>query len=301
VAGYPVPGPTLDRVVDVAAASALALEAAIGLAGLAGRRIGVEEGHLSAAHARVVARHATTEPLAGELEALRRVKDARELPLIRAAVAANDVGFEAARHAIAAGVTELAVQDAIVAAIQGAVGVPIHLTDATNGIVSGPRTEGAVGPPTPRALERGDLVIIDINPVIRGYKGDTTRTYCVGRPTGEQRRLHDALVRALEAAERVARPGVRACDVYAALVAPMIAAGLGAGVRNHGGHAMGLEHLERPYIIPGDEMPLAEGMILTLEPGLYLPGIGARLEDNYLVTADGLELLSHFPRELTVC
>ena len=70
----------------------------------------------------------------------------------------------------------------------------------------------------------------------------------------------------------------------------------------HGGHGIGLEHLERPYIIPGDDMLLEEGMVLTFEPGVYLPGIGGlRIEDNYVVTAHSVEAVSHFRRELVVC
>jgi Xaa-Pro aminopeptidase len=129
----------------------------------------------------------------------------------------------------------------------------------------------------------GDLFIVDLNPFVGGYKGDTTRTLCAGEPT---------------AAEGIARPGLPASDLHAALVGPILAAGLGA-LRFHGGHALGLEHLERPYVIPGDDMPLAEGMVIALEPGVYLPDVGGlRVEDNYLVTATGLERLSHFPRAL---
>lgn len=302
VIGYAVPGSTIDRVVDVAAESGAALEAALEAAGLRSHRIAIEEEHLNARAAASVARWGPTCDLGDLLAARRRIKDAAEIALFRAANAANDAGFRAAEQAIRVGLSELALQDAIVAAIAETAGQPIHLTDATNVIISGPRTEAAVGLATLRQLEPGDLVIVDLNPYIRGYKGDTTRTFCVGRPTATQQAMHDALVRALEAAERMARPGVPASTVYAALAEPMVAAGFGDGVRNHGGHAIGLEHLERPYIIPGDPMPLAEGMLLTLEPGIYLPGIGGlRLEDNYVVRAQGLECVSHFPRTLTIC
>jgi Xaa-Pro aminopeptidase len=94
---------------------------------------------------------------------------------------------------------------------------------------------------------------------------------------------------------------VPASAVYAALADTIASAGYGAGMRGHGGHAIGLEHLERPYIIAGDTMPLAEGMVLTLEPGVYLAEFGLRLEDNYLVTAAGIEPLSHYTRELVAC
>jgi Xaa-Pro aminopeptidase len=302
VHGYAVPGATIDRVADVERLSAEALDLAVEQAGLTGQRIGIEEMHISAFHAAAVARHGPTVAVDGQIESLRRIKDDEELAAIRAAVGFNDLGFAAARQAIAPGVTELAVQDAVVSAMEEATGMSIDVLDDTNCFISGSRTSVGVGATTSRRLRRGDLMIIDLNPFIHGYKGDTTRTFSVGPASPEQRRIHDTLVRALEAAERAARPGVRACDVYAALARTIIDAGYGAGLSGHGGHAIGLEHLERPYIIPGDELPLEERMVLTLEPGIYLPEIGGlRIEDNYRVAGGGLDVLSHFPRELVRC
>ena len=130
----------------------------------------------------------------------------------------------------------------------------------------------------------------------------STRSFCLGAPTREQRRAHDSLVQGLEAAERIGRPGARGREVFTALLGPIEAAGLAAGFRFHGGHAMGLEHVERPYVIPGEDLPLEEGMVIALEPAVYLPEIGGlRVEDNYVVTSRGLEALSRYPRELVVC
>jgi Xaa-Pro aminopeptidase len=299
--GYRVPGSTIDRVADVDALSDAALVEAVEQAGLAGRRIGVELGDVSGHHAAAVAGVATAVALDEHAAALRRIKDADEIALIRAAVTANDVGFGAAAMNIAAGVSEFTVHNLVVEAVQKATGVPVDMTGPNNAFISGPRTMLLAAGATPRRLEHGDLFIVDINPVIRQYKGDTTRTFSVGHPTSEQQRVHDALVRGLESAEKIAKPGVPASAVANALQEPIIAAGCGA-LTVHGGHGIGLEHLERPYIIPGDDMPLEEGMVIALEPGVYLPGVGGlRIEDNYLVTANGLEVLSHYPRQLTVC
>ena len=302
VFGYQVPGPTIDLVADVHAISAAALAEALASLGLAGLRIGVEEAQISALHAAVVGRFGKPVPIDGEVEALRRIKDASELALIQSAVRLNDAGFAAAKEVIAQGVSELDVQNAVVSAMQNAAGVPIDVLDDTNCFISGPNADHSVGLATPRRLERSDLMIVDINPFIHGYKGDTTRTFSVGPAEAGQQKIHDTLVRALLAAEAVARPGTRACDVYKALAGTISDAGYGAGLRAHGGHAIGLEHLERPYIIPGDEMVLEVGMVLSLEPGVYGPQFGGlRLEDNYVVTAKGLELLSHYPRQLVQC
>jgi Xaa-Pro aminopeptidase len=302
IIGYAVPGATVDRVADVGRLSADALATALEHAGLAGAKIGIEEAALCVLHAGIVARYGDTAPIDGAVEALRRIKDGRELAAIRAAVRCNEVGLEAARCAIAAGVSEFDVQDAVVRAMQDAAGVPIDVTDDTNCFISGSRTQYAAGPTTSRKLEPGDLMIVDLNPFIHSYKGDTTRTFSVGSATAEHHRVHDVLVRSLEAAEARARPGVAARDVYAALAETIARAGYGPAFTGHGGHGIGLEHLERPFIIPAEDMLLAEGMVLSLEPGVYHPSLGGlRIEDNYLVTAGGLEALSRYPRTLVCC
>jgi Xaa-Pro dipeptidase len=284
---------------DIVEGSVGALAAALREAGLIGKRIGIESADVSARHAAVVSEAGAAVPLDEDLARMRRIKDADEIRQIQAAVAANDVGFRAAAEAIAEGVSELDVMDAVVAAMQRETGAGIDVLDPTNAFISGPRTLLAAAPATPRRLERADLMILDLNPYVGYYKGDTTRTFCVGEPTAEQRRVHDALVRGLEAAEAIARPGTSGRDVFAALVAPIVAAGYGS-LPFHGGHAIGLEHTERPFIIPSEEMVLEEGMVFALEPGVYLPEIGGlRVEDNYVVTANGVEALSRFPREIT--
>jgi len=299
--GYRAPGGTVDRVAEVDALSSVALGDALIRAGLRGKRVGVELGDVSARHAAAVAEVATVAPLDEHLAAMRRIKEPEELALIRTAVAANDHGFGAVAMVLAAGVSEFTIQRELVDQMQKVAFVPIDVSGPNNAFISGPRTMLLAAGATDRRVEHGDLMIVDINPVIRYYKGDTTRTFVVGPPTAEQQKVHDTLVRGLESAEKLAKPGVKASAVANALQEPIIAAGYG-GLIVHGGHGLGLEHLERPYIIPGDDMPLEEGMVIALEPGLYLPGIGGlRIEDDYLVTANGVEVLSHYPRALVVC
>jgi Xaa-Pro aminopeptidase len=299
---YGVPGGILDRVVAIDHESASALEAAFAHAELHGARVGIEPGAISSLHAAPLARQATLLPLADELEALRRRPDPGELALIREAIRCNEAGFAAAREVIREGVREFEVYLSVSRAIQEAAGVALSLSDGNHAFLSGPRTALAAGPATDRRLRAGDLMIIDVNPVIRQYKGDLTRTFCVGEPNAAQRAMHEALVQTLDRAIALARPGIRAGDLDTAMRKPLADAGYGAGLTTHFGHGLGLQHLERPFIIPAEEMPLEEGMVLALEPGIYTPdGMGMRVEDNYLLTATGLEPLSQFPRELIVC
>jgi Xaa-Pro aminopeptidase len=298
---YGVPGLILDQIVDVDQESARVLAAAFEYASLRGARVGIEAGAISSLHAASL-EGATLSPLHDEVEALRRRLDLGELALIRDAIRCNELGFAAAQQAIREGVSEFAVFLAVSQAIQEAAGVGLSLNDSNHAFLSGPRTELIAGAATDRRLRAGDLMIIDVNPLIRHYKGDVTRTFCVGAPTAAQRTMHDALVRALDRAIEVGRPGITGGAVDGAMREVLVEAGYGEGLITHFGHGLGLQHPERPYIIPAEDMPLEEGMVLALEPGIYGPdGMGMRVEDNYLVTASDLESLSHFPRELIVC
>jgi Xaa-Pro aminopeptidase len=298
---YGTPGGIVDRIVDVDRESAGALAAAFAYVELRGARVGIETGAVSALHAAAL-EGAALVPLHEDVEALRRHLDPDELQLVRAAIRADEAGFAAARQAIREGTSELAVFLAVSAAIEDAAGMALALNDANHAFLSGPRTALVAGPATDRRLCAGDLMIIDVNPPIRQYKGDITRTFCVGTPTAAQQTMHAALVAALDRAMTMARPGIPGRAVDAAMRAVLVEAGYGAGLITHFGHGLGLQHPERPYIIPAEEMPLEEGMVLALEPGIYFTGgTSMRLEDNYLVTAHGLEPLSHFPRELIAC
>jgi len=298
---YAVPGGIVDRIVDIDGESARGLTAAFAHAELQRARVGIEASAVSSLHAASL-EGALLSPLHDEVEALRRQIDPGELELIRDAIRCNEAGFAAAQRTIREGVSEFEVFLAVSRAIQEAAGIGLGLNDSNHAFLSGPRTALVAGEATERRLRAGDLMIIDVNPVIRPYKGDITRTFCVGTPRAAQRAMHDALVRALDRAMEVVRPGDTGRAVDAAMREVLVMAGYGAGLTTHLGHGLGLQHPERPYIIPAEEMQLDEGMVIALEPGIYgLDGIGMRLEDNYLVTANGLESLSHFPRELIVC
>ncbi len=300
--GYGVPGMVIDRVADVDRESAAALRQAIDQAGLRDARIGIEDSAISFLHTNDLTRLATLVPLRGEVEALRRPKDADERRLIQEAIRCNEAGFDAARLAIKPGVSEFEVFLAVAEGIQRAAGVGIDLTSGTNGFASGSKTATGGGIADQRQLAHGDLMIIDVNPVIHCYKGDLTRTFCVGEPANEQKAMHDTLVRAHDIAMKVGRPGVAGQEVDAALRQTLVDAGYGKWLKGHMGHGIGLIHIERPYIIPGEPMRLEENMVLALEPGVYVTGeFGMRLEDNYVVTASGLEPLSHYPREIVAC
>ncbi|MCD6289758.1 MAG: aminopeptidase P family protein, partial [Anaerolineae bacterium] len=136
--------------------------------------------------------------------------------------------------------------------------------------------------------------IVDFFPVLDGYRADITNTYAVGRPTDAQRRYMDLLLQAKAAGEATLRPGVTGGEVYAAVRGVFERAGVAAYFTHHAGHALGLMHPEPPFLVPGSSEPLQENQVVTLEPGLYDPAVGSmRIEDDYLITADGFERLSN--------
>jgi Xaa-Pro dipeptidase len=227
------------------------------------------------------------------LRAMRAVKDPDEHESIRRSVAVTAAGHAAARQAAVPGATELEVYAAIQRACVLEAGEPIAFD---GDFVSGDRSWHMGGPPSDRIMERAELFICDLYPTAGGYWADTTRTFAIGAPSAAQRELYHIVRSALERGGRSLRPGVRACDVYHEVRAALAEAGRADNFPHHAGHGIGVEPHESPMIIPGDDTDLRAGMVLTLEPGVYVEGVGGvRLEDNYVITEDGAEVVVNYP------
>jgi Xaa-Pro dipeptidase len=222
---------------------------------------------------------------------LRRRKDPDELLLLRRAIAACGVMFETARGLIAPGVNELEVFSALQAAAVASCGE--MLTGTGNDYACGVRG----GPPRDRRCEAGELYILDLGPAYRGYFADTSRAIAVdGRPTDLQLAACERVCGALALVEQLAKPGVRCRDIYAAVQEWLGASPVGSW-SSHLGHGIGLFPHEAPHVNPSWDDVLQEGEVIAVEPALYDPVLrtGLRVENDYLVTATGLELLSPFP------
>jgi hypothetical protein len=152
-----------------------------------------------------------------------------------------------------------------------------------------------------RVIEEGDVVVVDIGGAVpSGYNSDSTRTYVVGTPDPAAAERIAVLVRAQQAAVDAVRPGVTAAEVDAAARTVLADAGLGEAFLHRTGHGIGVSVHEEPYIAPGNDLVLREGMAFSIEPGIYFAGSwGARIEDIVIVTADGGERLNVAPHELT--
>ena len=150
-------------------------------------------------------------------------------------------------------------------------------------------------------LKTGDSVIMDVGCTYKGYHSDVTRTLFIGEPDEERRKVYEIVREAQQAGLDMVRPGVRACDVDKAARDVVEKAGYGAQFFHRTGHGIGLAIHEDPYISSSNQTVLKEGMAFSVEPGIYLPGkFGVRIEDIVIVTADGCETVTKFPKALTV-
>ncbi len=263
---------------------------------LLGRQVGIEAGQLTVAeHGELGARlSGGTVATSGLVEGLRLVKEEQEIELIRAAQGLADAAFEALRPGIRAGAheEELAAELEHFLRRRGAKAA----FDFT--VASGPRGALPHAGASRRTLAEDELVTLDFGAQREGYHSDMTRTVAVGSPSEELRRLYRAVLEAERAAVAAVRPGAICSDLDAAAREVLAGHGLGEYFAHSLGHGVGLAIHEGPGLRAGNEQPLQAGMVVTIEPGVYLPGVGGvRIEDLLLVTEGGHEVLSRSPTE----
>jgi Xaa-Pro aminopeptidase len=247
-------------------------------------RVGFESHHLTFdQHQRLSAGLPTERTLvvtAGLVEELRIVKDAQEMKLLRAVASIAGRAFDRVRAAIRPGLCERDVAFLLEQTFRelGADGPAFETI-----VAAGERGALPHGRASDRVLERGDMVVIDFGATAGGYHSDTTRTIVIGEPTTEQARVIEAVRQAQLASIGMMKPGVAADAIdrraREALAGEEHAFGHGLG------HGIGLQVHERPFLSPTDHTALRPGMVITNEPGIYIPGWGGvRLEEMVLIT-----------------
>jgi Xaa-Pro aminopeptidase len=274
--------------------------------------IGVTTVGFEAAHVTVARHEWWRETIAGRglditlrsteriVEQARIIKDASEVATLRDAAARLEHVMPAVLAAVCEGKTERQIASAIEAAMREA-GYERLAFDTI--VASGPHSAMPHYRAGTRALAAGDLLVLDFGGVLDGYCCDLTRTVSIGPPSREVRRVYDAVRDAHAAAVAAVRPGIETSAVDAAAREILRDRGLGDAFGHGTGHGLGLDVHEEPRIgKPRADVPpvtLAPGMVFTIEPGAYLPGLGGvRIEDDVLVTDRGCELLTTLPREL---
>ena len=226
----------------------------------------------------------------------RMIKDAVEIAELRKAGAAIDAVHRRVPEWLRAGRTEREVA----ADIAEAIVAEGHRTVEFVIVGSGPNGADPHHEVSDRMIDDGDIVVVDIGGAVpSGYNSDSTRTYVVGMPDSDAAERIAVLVRAQQAAVDAVRPGATAEEVDAAARQVLTDAGLGEAFLHRTGHGIGVSVHEEPYIAPGNDLVLREGMAFSIEPGIYFAGEwGARIEDIVVVTADGCERLNVAPHDL---
>lgn len=234
----------------------------------------------------------------GFVKKMRAVKDERELSAMRAAQAITDAAFEHIVEFMSEGMTELEVKRELEETMRrlGAEGLAFDSI-----VASGPNGAAPHSIAGERRLQAGDMVVMDFGARKGGYCSDMTRTVCVGEATPLAREVFAAVREANEAVEAMIRPGRTGAAMHH-LAEDVLAHNGFAGKMGHGlGHGVGIDIHELPVLSPRNETPLEVGNVVTVEPGVYLPGeIGCRLEDFGVVTEDGFEVFTKSTHELVI-
>lgn len=263
---------------------------------LAGRRLAVEGEHMTLGRNRAIARRLGSEPVAvdGFFTALRTVKSEREVAALREAARVTDEAFSAALAMMGPGVREVEVALCLESAMRlaGAEGSAFDII-----VASGTRGAMPHGVASQKELASGELVTLDFGAVVNGYHADMTRTVAVGAVGAEERRLFEAVLEAQEASLAALAPGRTGREIDAVARAALARHGLEEYFTHSLGHGTGLVIHEEPRLSKKSDTVLQPGMVVTVEPGVYLPGFtGLRIEDLAVITSAGHEVLSKSPK-----
>ena len=258
--------------------------------------LAVEQSHLTLAVAeglRVTAGARHLVDAGSWIRDLRLRKRPEELGLLGRAAEITDRVTETLYGWLAPGLTELEVASQV-AHLVGAEGATLSFDTL---VQSGPNSAEPHLRPSARRLQKGDLVLLDFGAAWRGYKADITRTVVIGEPDARQREVHQVVLDAHDAALATIRSGVAAGEVDRAAREVIERAGLGGQFIHRVGHGLGLAAHEDPSLDPGSATVLEEGMVVTVEPGVYIAGWGGvRIEDDVVVERNGSRLLTSASR-----
>jgi Xaa-Pro aminopeptidase len=270
-------------------------------------RLGIRSLAIEADHTTIAARQSLVGKLPAGVrlrsaswlvEGLRIVKDADEIERIRRAVLLGSSLFESLVESIRPGVpeAEVAAKLEYAARMAGADGMSFETI-----VAAGARSALPHGRASAQPMPRRGFVILDFGVILDGYCSDMTRTVHVGRPSGRACAMYEAVRRAQQAAIDAVRPGATAEVVDRAARSVLRRSGFGSYFSHSTGHGVGLEIHEAPRLAKGQREGLRPGMVVTIEPGIYIPGEGGiRIEDMVAVTASGCDVITPTPKDLMV-
>jgi Xaa-Pro dipeptidase len=266
------------------------------------KRLGIEAYQLRVLELRLLEKAAyalTCEPADALIAQLRMIKDANEIAAMRRAAQIAEQALDDVIEAVRVGLTERQIANLLTQALlqRGAEGLAFEPL-----IQSGPNTALPHATAGERVVQTGEVLLLDFGVTVDGYNSDITRTFVVGRQASEAiKKIYELVKQANAAARAAARPGATGQDVDRAARQVIAEAGYGQYFTHRTGHGLGLEGHEPPYMVEGNVTPLEVGNTFTIEPGIYVPGLGGvRIEDDMVITEDGAESLTTYDRELKV-
>jgi Xaa-Pro aminopeptidase len=265
------------------------------------RNVGFEEEHVTQAQYRTLRRlfpGVRFRTTSGLVEEMTLVKDPSEIGRIKRAVDLTDAVFAEILSDIRPGVREreIAAEISYRQKVHGAEG------DAFDSIVvAGKRGALPHGKPTGKRIRPGEFVTLDFGCIVDGYHSDLTRTVAVGRASPRMKQMYNAVLEAQRAAIDAARAGMLARDLDSVARNSLHAAGFGKYFTHSLGHGLGLVIHERPRVSRLSTERLVAGTVITIEPGIYLPGVaGIRIEDDVVITENGCRVLTKAPKDLMI-
>ncbi|GGC96937.1 putative dipeptidase YkvY [Thalassobacillus devorans] len=263
--------------------------------------VGIEKDVLSYGRSELLLQQfpeAKVRDIAGILNNMRVIKDASEVEIIRRAAALADYGVKVGTESLQIGITEMEVLAKIEYELKKK---GVREMSFSTMVLFGEKSGHPHGAPGDRRLEKGDFVLFDLGVVLEGYASDITRTFIYQSASDQQREIYDTVLKAQKASLEISKPGTRIGDLDQTARDIIEAAGYGDKFPHRIGHGMGINVHEFPSMSHLNDGQLKEGMVYTIEPGIYDPAIGGvRIEDDVLVTDEGYETLTKFPKELQV-
>ncbi len=230
------------------------------------------------------------------VEGLRRTKDERELEAIAAAQAITDAAFSQMLGWMEVGMAEADIALELEYRLRKLGATELAFPSI---IASGPNGAKPHALPSQRLVEAGDLLVMDFGASLNGYCSDMTRTVAFGDPGDEARKVYATVLAAQQAGLEAARAGIAGSDVDAAARAVIAQAGYGERFGHGLSHGLGLRVHEAPHCSPRSTDTLAAGDVISVEPGIYLPGrFGVRIEDLIAISPDGIRNFTTSPKEL---
>ncbi len=237
-------------------------------------------------------------PVSGLVEKVRMVKTAEECQTLREAAAIADDAFNHIQGYIHEGITEkeIATEMEFYMRKKGAESSSFDMI-----VVSGTRTALPHGKPTDKKVEKGDMITLDFGALYQGYRSDITRTIAVGEPSDQLKEVYQIVLDAQLSCIDSIRPGMKCGEVDKGARNPIERSGYGDYFGHGTGHGIGLDIHEGPSVSGNSEEVLQPGMVITVEPGIYIPGVGGvRIEDDVLITDKGYEVLTKSSKELLI-